>query len=901
MENDGSGTDGLYKRLIAQGTPQDEIDAVYRRLRGAGYGAEEARARLEQALGRVRTQRAVERRHAHRDTREHETLGSSGAVPSGRCKTSPDGDRRRLEDWFPSVTGKLRRRINRWAHSKRLLICGLRERCLDVLSIVRRSTPDLVNPRLLHRIGPVKHYLSEDPYDYTLATNLDALYATARKFLGRSGTAGATSEREAGDALRRRDPFGYEFLSHFAHFDDTLRRNFAYIELAAQKRLNVTAPQLARITRETYRLILTTERVPSAVIERILDVARDVVRAYRRDEARGLDDAAAAFRIALDNLQVFKYELYPIVLRAMKAFYEYEDDSEEKNRRLYAFLELRDEDILTVEGFHEREKLRREAALAEQQRLAVLTLEHEKDADFAHRFTPLLTIMSTIFPDSGIENFDRGRLLLPYFDERVFTNVLPFDHGTFDIEIVSRNDPMQPIMIFHRILDNFLNSIDHVALEDLLDRPDISTTMAELKTEWKAVYATTFDPYIRSLNEYARGVHDEAVPGAFSQTNLARMLEEEINGLRNLAIKQYGHTVAKRTGHQTGRLWLLVERLTFLLSEVGERVNQDLVGKKDPVSLRLYERLEERPIVDFHTHTTPGTPEFKPVIRQLRRYVEAKHDCSITSVARPAQLLFFDVFRATADLYRFITCDDASFLRASGSTIKVADEEDRKVWRRERDSRAGAGTDLLAIRLDEQIDSEYVDSLTGLKTKNYFLKKAPAIIKSHATNTKAISVVMIDIDHFKWINDELGHQKGDEILRDAAATVLDGIRRGSDIGIRFGGEVILVVTPVPLHLAVALGERVRHAQLRNVETRDVYTPVGPIAHVGGEPCGTFSVGVAERAADESLDACVARADAALYQAKKSRDTVVIARAEPGSFESYAQYAARVTATAKKER
>ena len=896
MENDGSGTDGIYKRLIAQGTPQDEIDAVYRRLRGAGYGAEEAQARLEQALKRMRTQRAVERRRAHRDPRE-----PSDTAPTDRDKTSRDGHRRRMEDWFPLVPARLRRRINRWAHSKRLLICGFRERCLDVLSIVRRSTPDLVNSRLLHRIGPIKHYLSEDPYDYTLATNLDALYATARKFLGRSGTAGATSEREAGDALRRRDPFGYEFLSHFAHFDDTLRRNFAYIELAAQKRLNVTAPQLARITRETYRLILTTERVPNAVIQQILDVARDVVRAYRRDEARGLDDAAAAFRIALDNLQVFKYELYPIVLRAMKAFHEYEDDSEEKNRRLYAFLELRDEDILTVEGFLEREKLRREAALAEQQRLAVLTLEHEKDADFAYRFTPLLTIMSTIFPDSGIENFDRGRLLLPYFDERVFTNVLPFDHGTFDIEIVSRNDPMQPIMIFHRILDNFLNSIDHVALEDLLDRPDISTTMAELKTEWKAVYATTFDPYIRSLNEYARGVHDEAVPGAFSQTNLARMLEEEINGLRNLAIKQYGHTVAKRTGHQTGRLWLLVERLTFLLSEVGERVNQDLVGKKDPVSLRLYERLEERPIVDFHTHTTPGTPEFKPVIRQLRRYVEAKHDCSITSVARPAQLLFFDVFRATADLYRFITCDDASFLRASGSTIKVADEEDRKVWRRERDSRAGAGTDLLAIRLDEQIDSEYVDSLTGLKTKNYFLKKAPAIIKSHATNTKAVSVVMIDIDHFKWINDELGHQKGDEILRDAAATVLDGIRRGSDIGIRFGGEEILVVTPVPLHLAVALGERVRHAQLRNVETRDVYTPVGPIAHVGGEPCGTFSVGVAERAADESLDACVARADAALYQAKKSRDTVVIARAEPGSFESYAQYAARVTATAKKER
>ena len=896
MMNDSPKTDGLYKRLIAQGTPRDEIETVYRRLRSAGYGAEEAQARLEQALRRVRTQRAVERRHGQRDSR-----GESRAVRSGRDSTPPDGDRRRMEDWFPSVPAKLRRRINRWAYGRRLLICGFRERCLDLLSIVRRSTPDLVNPRLLLRIGPIKHYLSENPYDYTLATNLDALYATARKFLGRSGTGGGTAEREAAEAFRRRDPFGYEFLSRFAHFDDTMRRNLAYIELAAQKGLNVAVSQLARITRETYRLILTTERVPGDVVEGILDVGRDIVRAYRRDEARGLDDAGAAFRIAFDNLQVFKYELYPIVLRAIQTFYEYADESEEKTRRVYAFLELRAEDILTVEGFHEREKLMRETALAEQERLAVVKLEQEKDTDFTHRFTPLLTVMSTLFPDSGVTNLDRGRLLLPYFDERVFTGALTFDHGPFTVEIVSRNDPMQPIMVFHRIIDNFLNSIDHVALEYLLDRSDIAAPFAEIKTEWKTVYATTFDPYVRSLNEYARGVRDEARPGGFARTNLARMLEEEINGLRNLAIRKYGHTVARRAEFQTGRLWLLVERLTFLLSDIGERVNQDLVGKKDPVSTRMNERLEQRPIVDFHTHTTPGTPEFKPVTRQLRRYIEAKNDCSISSVSRSAQLLFFDLFRATAELYRFMTCDDASFLRASGSTIELADEEDRAVWRRERDSRAGDSGDQLAIRLDEQLDAEYVDALTGLKTKNYFLKKAPAIIKSFTTNKKAVSVVMIDIDHFKWINDELGHQKGDDILRDAATTVLDGIRRGSDIGIRFGGEEILVVTPVPLHLAVALGERVRHTQLRNVETRDVYAPVGPIAKAGGEPCGTFSVGVAERAAEESLDACVARADSALYQAKKSRNTVMIAGAEPDGFESYAQYAARVTTVPKPER
>ncbi len=120
-----------------------------------------------------------------------------------------------------------------------------------------------------------------------------------------------------------------------------------------------------------------------------------------------------------------------------------------------------------------------------------------------------------------------------------------------------------------------------------------------------------------------------------------------------------------------------------------------------------------------------------------------------------------------------------------------------------------------------------------------------------------LAVLMIDIDHFKRLNDTYGHPEGDRRLQ-AVAAILDGcLQRGDDLLARYGGEEFIAALPAPdaAH-ALSLGERLRAA----VEAAALPATE---AHV------TISIGVAWQAAHEAGDprGLVERADQALYQAK----------------------------------
>jgi diguanylate cyclase (GGDEF)-like protein len=118
------------------------------------------------------------------------------------------------------------------------------------------------------------------------------------------------------------------------------------------------------------------------------------------------------------------------------------------------------------------------------------------------------------------------------------------------------------------------------------------------------------------------------------------------------------------------------------------------------------------------------------------------------------------------------------------------------------------------------------------------------------------SVMMVDIDHFKRINDRHGHAVGDDVLR-YVARVLSSVLRASDAIVRYGGEeFVLVFRDVGLGRALRIAERARMA---------VEESHAPIADLDVKV--TVSIGVAERAGHEPLEAAVARADKALYEAK----------------------------------
>ncbi len=130
-----------------------------------------------------------------------------------------------------------------------------------------------------------------------------------------------------------------------------------------------------------------------------------------------------------------------------------------------------------------------------------------------------------------------------------------------------------------------------------------------------------------------------------------------------------------------------------------------------------------------------------------------------------------------------------------------------------------------------------------------------------------LAVVLIDIDHFKRVNDELGHAAGDEVLRRFAAACQQVVRTGELLA-RWGGEEFLLVMPAAGGAqAVAAAMRLRE-QLRRTGFDDIKPGLAV----------SFSAGVAECASGDELEAAIARADAALYEAKRGgRDRVLQAR------------------------
>lgn len=159
------------------------------------------------------------------------------------------------------------------------------------------------------------------------------------------------------------------------------------------------------------------------------------------------------------------------------------------------------------------------------------------------------------------------------------------------------------------------------------------------------------------------------------------------------------------------------------------------------------------------------------------------------------------------------------------------------------------------------------DSLTGLPNRHAFLERAELARQSALRQRQPLALAMLDIDHFKQINDRFGHASGDEALTVFARTVRESLRAHETVG-RLGGEEFAIVLPgTDLGGALQAAERLRVA----VRGATVITSGTPYAM-------TVSVGVVVVDAHETLGMALARADHALYAAKSGgRDRVEAGR------------------------
>jgi diguanylate cyclase (GGDEF)-like protein len=154
----------------------------------------------------------------------------------------------------------------------------------------------------------------------------------------------------------------------------------------------------------------------------------------------------------------------------------------------------------------------------------------------------------------------------------------------------------------------------------------------------------------------------------------------------------------------------------------------------------------------------------------------------------------------------------------------------------------------------------YEDPLTEIPNRRYF-DEICASMSETTKNLMPLSLCMIDIDHFKLLNDKLGHLQGDRCLKLVAATIQASLRGRSDIVARFGGEEFVLLLPgTHLNAAYEIAERVRAAVMELAHTN----PGSPLGVV------TASIGVAEFPAHPlNVMQLLQQADHALYRAKIS--------------------------------
>jgi two-component system cell cycle response regulator len=180
-------------------------------------------------------------------------------------------------------------------------------------------------------------------------------------------------------------------------------------------------------------------------------------------------------------------------------------------------------------------------------------------------------------------------------------------------------------------------------------------------------------------------------------------------------------------------------------------------------------------------------------------------------------------------------------------------------------------TDYLRDNLDQSLELAVTDQLTGLHNRRYMNSQLDALVRRAVVGGgDPVALLVIDIDHFKKVNDSFGHAVGDEVLREFAVRLASNVR-AIDLPVRFGGEEFVVVMPdTELEHAHRIAERIR-----------LHVAGSPFRVMGGEELltVTISIGVAASLRDkDEPDALVRRADEAMYEAKSRGRNRVIAKA-----------------------
>lgn len=217
--------------------------------------------------------------------------------------------------------------------------------------------------------------------------------------------------------------------------------------------------------------------------------------------------------------------------------------------------------------------------------------------------------------------------------------------------------------------------------------------------------------------------------------------------------------------------------------------------------------------------------------------------------------------------------DDPQALRAMIADILAGTRDAGKLLAALSSTLHSTTSELEQLRQELQLarGQATVDALTGVANRRGFDDAAAKIMSELDPSAPAPVIAMIDLDHFKALNDSFGHVFGDRVLKAVAQAIVAGVK-GRDIVARYGGEefvVLLVSTPLQGAVTVAnqIRETIAGAKIRRGSAGDM---VGAV---------TVSIGLSSYQAGETIEQWIERADAALYRSKAAgRNRVTVAGA-----------------------
>ena len=239
--------------------------------------------------------------------------------------------------------------------------------------------------------------------------------------------------------------------------------------------------------------------------------------------------------------------------------------------------------------------------------------------------------------------------------------------------------------------------------------------------------------------------------------------------------------------------------------------------------------------IDELGNLSSATGDYHDTVENLAQQIRQTED--VDQLNR----LLGEVLRETRDV-------QASTLRARAEVLSArqkVDAAERKV----------AELEAELVQASEQVR---IDSLTGALNRRGLDDAFTREIAVAERNKHRMSIALLDVDNFKELNDSFGHAVGDDALTHLTQVIRDTVRPGDSVG-RFGGEEFLVLLPdADIDAAITIMARVQREM-----TRRFYL------HDNAKILITFSAGVTQYADGENQAATIARADAALYEAKRS--------------------------------